>query len=141
MINPSDPPLVIDGSALVALLSDSGPAGNWVATSVLGSVLAAPELALFEAANIFRRHVLYGILDKTQATLAHADLIALPLQLWPYAPLAERAWQLRHNLTIYDGSYIALAELLGTSVITLDAKLSNARGPRCPIIAFRTSEN
>lgn len=141
MINQHDPPLVIDGSALVALLGDSGPAGDWVAALTLGAVVAAPELALFEAANIFRRQVLSGIIDQTGATLAHADLIALPLQLWPYAPLAERAWELRHNLTIYDGSYVALAELLETSVITLDAKLANAQGPRCPIIAFHASDD
>lgn len=139
MISWSDPPLVIDGSALVALLCDSGPAGDWVATLTMGATLAAPELALFEAANIFRRHELFGILDQTQAIFAHTDLTALPLQLWPYAPLAERAWQLRHNLTIYDGSYIALAELLTTSLITLDAKLSKAQGPRCPIIAFSST--
>lgn len=141
MIPRTGPPLVIDGSALVALLCDSGPTGDWVVACTSGAVLAAPELALFEAANIFRRQALQGVLDETQATLAHADLIALPLQLWPYAPLAERAWQLRHNLTLYDGSYVALAELLGTSLITLDAKLANAHGPRCPIVAYRPSES
>ena len=68
--------------------------------------------------------------------MAHAALVALPLQLWPYAPLAERAWQLRLDFTIYDSSYVALAELLGASLITLDTKLAGAAGPRCPVIAY-----
>ena len=133
--------VVIDASALVALLGDAGPAGTWVAASTTGALLAAPELVLFEAANIFRRQLLFGALDQAQARLAHQDLVDLPLQIWPYAPLAARAWELRNNLTIYDGSYVALAELLGTSVITLDTRLANAAGPRCPIIAYRPSGN
>ena len=132
----ADQQVVLDASALVALLADAGPVGDWVAASISGALLAAPELALFEAANIFRRQMLFGALDQTQATLAHQDLVDLSLELWPYAPLAERAWELRGNLTIYDGSYVALAELLDTAVITLDTKLVNAPGPRCPIFAY-----
>ena len=59
---------------------------------------------------------------------------ALPVQLWPYLPLAERAWALRENVTAYDASYVALAELLATSLITLDARLGRADGPRCPVL-------
>jgi predicted nucleic acid-binding protein len=132
----TDQQVVLDASAIVALLADAGAAGNWVAASISGALLAAPELALFEAANIFRRQLLVRTLDTTQATLAHQDLVDLSLELWPYAALAERAWELRGNLTIYDGSYVALAELLDTSMITLDTKLVNAPGPRCPIIAY-----
>ena len=113
----ADHQVVLDASAIVALLADAGPAGDWVAASISGALLAAPELALFEAANIFRRQMFFGAHDQTQATLAHQDLIDLSLELWPYAPLAERAWELRGNLTIYDGSYVALAELLETAVI------------------------
>ena len=131
----ADQQVVLDASAIVALLADAGPAGDWVAASISGALLAAPELALFEAANIFRRQMLFGALDQTQATLAHQDLVDLSLELWPSAPLAERAWELRGNLTIYDGSYVALAELLDTAVITLDTKFVNAPRPRCPIIA------
>ena len=84
-----DESLVLDSSALVALLTDAGPAGDWVATATAGAVLAAPELALFEAANILRRHQLTGALTSLEATLAHDDLRALPVQVWPYLPLAS----------------------------------------------------
>jgi hypothetical protein len=45
------------------VLDDAGPAGDWVAASISGALLAAPELALLEATNIFRRLMLFGALD------------------------------------------------------------------------------
>ncbi|MGH9006828.1 MAG: type II toxin-antitoxin system VapC family toxin [Acidimicrobiales bacterium] len=132
---------MIDASAVVALLVDAGPAGRWVTASVSGTTLAAPQLIMFEAANVLRRHSLAGLLDQTQATLAHADLLSLPLQLWPYAPLAERAWQLRRNFTAYDAVYLALAELLGGSMITLDTRIASAPGAACPILTYRPAES
>jgi predicted nucleic acid-binding protein len=128
--------VVIDASALVALLADGGPAGRWVADSIAGTTVAAPQLVVFEVGNVLRRQALAGRLDETQATLAHADLLSLPLQLWPYAPLAERAWQLRRNFTIYDATYISLAELLRAPVITLDARMAGAPGIHCGVMAY-----
>jgi predicted nucleic acid-binding protein len=66
-------PLVLDSSALVALLADAGRAERWVAATTAGAVLAVPELALFEAANIPHRHQLTGALTALEATLAHDD--------------------------------------------------------------------
>jgi predicted nucleic acid-binding protein len=130
---------VIDASAAVALLADDGPAGRWVTAWVVEAELVAPELMPYEAANILRRQELAGVLDPTAASLAHHDLIALPLQLCPYAPLAARAWELRRTLTIYDAAYVALAELLSVPLLTLDARLSGAPGLRCPVMAYGRS--
>jgi predicted nucleic acid-binding protein len=128
--------VVVDSSAVVALLVDAGPAGQWVETTVAGAGLSAPDLLSFEVANILRRHALAGIIDATAATLAHADLLALPIDLYPYAAVADRAWALRANLTIYDASYVALAEALATPLVTLDASLARASGLQCTVLAF-----
>ena len=101
---------------------------------VTHAALAAPELAMFETANILRRQEIGGALERAEATLAHLDLIALPMQLWPYLPLSERVWELRNSLTAYDASYVALAELLGAQLLTLDVRLARANGPRCDIV-------
>ncbi len=124
--------LVLDSSALVALLVDAGPTGEWAAEAVRSAEIAAPELALFETGNVLRRRQLAGDLEPVEATLAHGDLLALPLHLWPYAALAERAWALRGALTIYDASYVALAELLEASMLTLDRRLARAGGVALP---------
>jgi predicted nucleic acid-binding protein len=42
--------------------------------------------------------------------------------------LIERAWELRAHLTIADGVYVALAELLDAPLLTLDARLARAGG-------------
>lgn len=50
-----------------------------------------------------------------------------------HAALAERAWALRDNLTAYDGAYVALAEALDCPLVTGDARVARANGPRCEI--------
>jgi predicted nucleic acid-binding protein len=128
--------VVMDASAVVAMLADDGGAGQWAAAHVRGAGLAAPDLMPYEAANILRRHVLAGILDASAAALAHGDLADLPVDLYPYGALADRAWELRANVTVYDAAYIALAELIEAPLLTLDARLARAPGPLCPIVAY-----
>jgi predicted nucleic acid-binding protein len=128
--------VVLDASAAVALLADAGPAGQWVEAAVRGARLLAPDLMPFEAGNILRRHALAGLLDPSAATLAHADLVALPADLYPYVGLADRVWELRANLTVYDASYVALAELTMVPLVTLDPRLSRAPGTKCTTLAY-----
>lgn len=133
---PAPRQVVLDASAAVALLADAGPAGQWIEATVRDAHLLAPDLMPFEASNILRRHALARILDASAATLAHADLVALPITFYPYVALAERAWELRANLTAYDASYVALAELTSAPLVTLDARLSRASGTQCQILAY-----
>jgi predicted nucleic acid-binding protein len=125
--------LVCDSSAVVALLLDDGAAGRAAARRMSGPMLAAPELLPFEVSNIIRRHELAELIGADQAAQAHADLLDLQVELWPYDLLAARAWQLRPNLTTYDACYVAVAELVNASLVTLDARLARAPGLRCRI--------
>ena len=45
----------------------------------------------------------------------------------------DRAWGLRGPVTVYDASYVAVAEALDTVLLTLDRKPAAAPGPRCEI--------
>lgn len=65
-----------------------------------------------EVANILRRVTVLGDLPPEVAALAHADLLQLRVQLFPYEPVAPRVWALRENLMNYDAWYVALAEAL-----------------------------
>lgn len=125
---------VVDASVVVAALADAGSDGRWADAVLAERVLAAPALMPFESANILRRATLSGELAEALAILAHADLAALPVDLYPYEAVADRAWQLRRNLTIYDAAYVALAEALDAPLITLDRRLARASGPRCAFI-------
>jgi predicted nucleic acid-binding protein len=126
--------LVVDASAVVAALVDTGPAGTW-AEGLLTSTLVAPELLHAEVANVLRRAAGDGEITDDVASLAHADLVDLRIELVPYEPVAARVWELRHNLTAYDAWYVAVAELIDAPLATLDERLAAAPGPRC---AFQT---
>lgn len=127
------PRVVCDASAVVAVLLDAGPDGRWATDALTGADLAAPSLLPFEAANIIRRHELAALITADQAAQAHADLLDLAIEQWPYDLVAPRTRRLRRNLTTYDASYVALAELLGTVIVTLDRRIGRAPGLRCTV--------
>lgn len=122
---------VVDASLLVAALSDDGAAGEWAESVLREGNLAAPHLVLVEATNILRRLELAGRLSRLEAGAAARDLTLLDIELLPFAPFAERVWQLRGNLTSYDAWYVAVAETLELPLATLDRRLAAASGPRC----------
>jgi predicted nucleic acid-binding protein len=126
--------LVVDASVVVAALVDSGRVGRWAEEVLLSDDLAAPHLMPVEVANVLRRASLSGEVSPDVASLAHADLQALRVELFPYEPVAQRSWELRENLTMYDAWYVATAELLGAKLATLDRRLARAAGPRCDFL-------
>jgi predicted nucleic acid-binding protein len=125
---------VVDASVVVAALIDDGPVGRWAEELLVSTPLAAPHLMPVEAANILRRAALAGDVSDDIASLAHADLVALVVELFPYDVLAERIWELRGAVTAHDGWYVALAESLKAPLATLDDRLTRAPGPRCSFI-------
>lgn len=127
--------VVVDSSAVVAALTDDGRDGRWAEAMLTADPLAAPHLMPVEVANILSRAGLAGTLTDDVAALAHVDLAALRVELFPYGPVADRVWELRGGVTAYDAWYVALAEALDAPLVTLDHRLARAPGPRC---AFRT---
>jgi predicted nucleic acid-binding protein len=127
--------LVIDASLVVSALVDAGRTGTWAESLLAAEPLSAPHLMPVEAANILRRAAAVGGISADAASMAHADLLELRVEFFPYAPFASRAWELRENVTCYDAWYVALAEFLGARVATLNLGLARATGPRC---AFET---
>jgi predicted nucleic acid-binding protein len=126
--------LVLDASALVAVLTDAHGVGAAVAAALTGNALAAPELLPFEAANVLRRLELGGQLAAETAALAHRDLLDLAVQLWPYATLGAAAWRLRGSLTLYDAPYVALASQLDAPMVTLDQRLARTASTTCTVL-------
>lgn len=124
---------VIDASVVAAALLDSGDDGRWSAEQLARLEIAAPHLILVEASNVIRRAVLSGGFSEAEGSMAHSDLARMNLELFSFAPLADRIWELRSNVTSYDAWYVALAERLGSPLLTLDERLARAAGVRCEI--------
>jgi predicted nucleic acid-binding protein len=80
-----------------------------------------------------RRQAAAKAVDPRRAALALTDLLAMPLQRASHRPLLARCWELRDNLTVYDAAYVALAEALPADLLTGDARLARAAGPRCHV--------
>lgn len=95
--------------------------------------LVAPHVIDIEVLGVIRRYHLNGRLDATAAALAVSDLRDWPGWRFPHAPLLERAWELRDNLPAPDAIYVALAESLDATLLTVDERLANTPGPTCPI--------
>jgi predicted nucleic acid-binding protein len=54
------------------------------------------------------------------------DLVDFPVHRYPHDLLLPRMWELRHNVTVYDAAYVALAETLAAPLVTCDARLAAA---------------
>jgi predicted nucleic acid-binding protein len=131
--------IVVDASVLATALGDDGPDGDRARARLRGERLSAPELVDLEVASVLRRQVQGGEVDIRRAALALADLAALPLRRAPHRPLLARCWELRDNLTVYDASYVALAEALEVTLLTGDGRLARAPGPRCRVEILRAA--
>jgi len=66
------------------------------------------------------------------------DYFAFTITRHETAPFSERIWQLRHQFTSYDASYLALAEALQAPLYTCDAKLAT-RGHDAKVRIFSST--
>lgn len=115
------------------MIADGGPDGETFRARLRGETIAGPDLLRIEVMSVIRRHLRTGALSAAQSERAVADLIDLPVSIYPSAHVLRRAWQLRDNVSPFDACYVALAEALGCPLLTADVRLANAPGARCAI--------
>jgi predicted nucleic acid-binding protein len=122
---------VVDASVVVDLVApDVGgdaPArvlfGKWAAE---GTEPAAPGLLWLETSNALLTGIRRGRWSGADADAAQARLERIPLQRSDIASDLARAFELARrydNWPVYDMVYVALAERLGTELITADQRL------------------
>ena len=125
--------LVVDASVLAPALADGGTDGLRFRARLRSEAIIGPDLLRIEVTSVLRRHANSGQLTSEQADAAISDLLAFPITVFPTEPLLRRVWELRANLTAYDGCYVALAEAASSLLLTADRRLANAPGARCQI--------
>ena len=129
---------VCDASAYVDAWVVVGASGA-TARAALRNVTALEVPAIFTAEGVsaLRSLVKSGELDPIRGAAALGEIRAVRRVEYPFGPFAERVWELRDTLTVYDAWYVALAEELGSELVTADERLARAPGPRCPVVPVR----
>jgi predicted nucleic acid-binding protein len=135
---------VIDSSGVVDYLL--GAEGEQAVARLIAAEreLAAPDVLVFEVLAALRRMVLGGGVSPSRAAGAVDDLGDAPITLFASLPLRFRAWELRENVTVGDGLFVALAEQLAEPLATCDRRLMatvDARADvRVDVLALRATD-
>lgn len=127
------PMLIVDASCLYEVLADAERSERVRVRLASDPDQGAPHVVDVEVLSIVRRDRMLGRLDATAARQAIEDLRDWPGERFGHGGLLERAWELRENVRAWDAVYVALAEALDATLLTLDARLGRAPGLACPV--------
>jgi predicted nucleic acid-binding protein len=126
--------IVIDASILANVVGDDGTDGARARQELrTAGDVAVPDLVDVETVAVLRKHWIAKTISARRFAQAVDDLEDLALDRYPTLRFMRRAYELRDNVTVYDATYVALAESLGCELLTADRRLYKAAGPRCPI--------
>lgn len=128
--------LVVDTSAVLAALVSRDPAAGLVERLAQDGDLHGPHLIDTEVLHSLRRLTMAGEISDDRAADARSDFAELTVVRYPHHPLSDRVWELRHNLTAYDATFVALAEALAVPLVTCDARLASAPGHDAQVELF-----
>jgi predicted nucleic acid-binding protein len=118
--------IVLDTSAVVDLLLNTGVAVEVRAMISDAAPPAAPVIVIFEVLTALRRGVFRHALSEERAKAAVDDLGDLRLDVVPSRGLRARAWQLPANMTIGDALFVSLAQWLAEPLVTKDSALARS---------------
>lgn len=131
--------LVVDTSAVLEAIAALDPARGLIERLAEDGDLHAPHLIDTELLHALRRMSINDQISNERAEDARSDFAELALVRYRHQPLNDRVWELRHNVTAYDATFIALAEALAAPLITCDARLASSPGHSAQIELFGTS--
>lgn len=123
---------VLDASVLVEAVTDDGRRGG-AARELLDGGVSVPDVAFVEALSAIRRKRLRRVITPDRFLGAVAALGSIPADVHPSRRLLPMIAELAESVSAYDAVYVALAESIGTELITTDRPLARAHGPRCEV--------
>ncbi len=131
--------LVLDASVAVELFLRGREPDPALRRRVLTGSAAAPELLDLEVCSVVRKMVIRKQISVAEATEALRDIRDSPVMRVAHRHLVNRVWELRDNITAYDASYVALAEVVDAPLITCDARMSRSSGHTATIEVYPSS--
>ena len=126
--------IVVDASLVILAVTDRTAAGSHARELMRGRRRDAPHLIDAEIGNALRSMVLRADVSEEAADRARrlAER-AIHRRHRHDGPLSELAWKMRHDVTFYDGLYVALARALDCPLVTADHRLARSLQDRQPV--------
>jgi predicted nucleic acid-binding protein len=121
--------IVVSASAAVLALVNAGEARR----RLQAEGLHAPALVDSEVVHVIRQQERTGVLSPTEAGRVIDSWHRLGVRRHSAQGHLERIWALRHDLTGYEATYVALAEALGCELLTADRRLAGTPRLGCPV--------
>ena len=124
--------IVVDASVVADVLTAAHGATR-LHERLASETLIAPEILPIEVASALRGLNRGSLLSDERVDRAASDLARLRIELYASLALVSRVLDLRHNLSAYDAAYVALAEVTGCTLLTLDQRLARAAAAHCAV--------
>lgn len=118
--------LVLDASVVVEFLTEPAPAIDLEDVISAGGSLHVPAICDVEVVSVVSRQVRGGIRSEDDGRDMLVDYVALPLTRHLHVQMIGRSFDLRDNVSARDATYLALAEVLGADLVTLDRSFARA---------------
>ena len=128
--------IVVDTSAVIGVLVGRPQAPGLVDRIRGDGDLHAPHLLDVELQHALRRLIMSGAITDDRGSDARVDFADLGIVRYPHVSLADRMWELRHNVTAYDAAFLVLAEILDVPLVTCDRRLASAPGHSALVEVF-----
>jgi len=126
--------IVVDASVLTNALTDDGSVGaSSRAELARDAHWAAPAHIVVEVFSAIRGRWLGQKISQTRAEDALSAMVSTTIDLVGAAPLLNRMWELRSNVSGYDAAYLAVAETFDCALVTADARMARITDLRCEV--------
>ena len=123
--------IVADASVIVEAWTSTSRVAEECRNILAHGLVHVPELLFSEVSHVLRKHERLTSVDMSH----HIDsLISSPWSASRYEDYGRVAWRFRHDVTMYDASYLALAVVLRLPLVTLDRKLGSLASRYCEVV-------
>ena len=123
--------MVLDASVVVNGLVDPTDVGRAARVLMAQPEVFVPDLLYSEVSNALRKEELR---QQHSMDRQFDSLLKLPWDRVPSAAFARLTWPLRHDVSLYDAAYVALAMVLRVPLATTDKKLARVATRYCEVV-------
>jgi hypothetical protein len=125
----------LDASALINLLLV--PEAFHQHVPILKDNFIAPAILVPEVLNAFKKAYLTKRVSRAQANQAARHFASFNITLVTLSSFRQEMWGLVNNLSTYDASYVLVARLTQTPLVTSDSRLVRAAPSDIEVVLLR----